>query len=64
MTVAAHALHHAPHGGDSNAVQVLQQVRRELQFPCWAKLAEAFILSQNERELDVILANPKGRMET
>jgi len=43
---------------------VTSQVEYTVPVPLLGKLAEAFILKQNEHESDVMLANLKARMET
>jgi uncharacterized membrane protein len=40
------------------------EVEYNVPIPLLGKLAEAFILKQNEHEADVVLANLKARMET
>jgi hypothetical protein len=42
---------------------VTVQVEYTVPIPLLGKLAEAFIIKQNEHEADVMLANLKARME-
>ncbi len=49
-----------PKGGDTN---VTFQAEYTVPIPLIGKLAEAFIVKQNEHEAEVLLANLKARME-
>ena len=50
--------------GEAGGTKVTVQVEYKVPVPLLGKLAEAFIIKQNERELDLVLANLKARMET
>ena len=47
----------------TGGTKVTEQVEYTVPIPLLGKLAEAFIIKQNEHEADVMLANLKARME-
>jgi uncharacterized membrane protein len=49
---------------EGEATKVIFRVEYTVPIPLLGKLAEAFIVKQNENEAEVVLANLKARMET